>query len=83
MGNPETGDMIPRSGGMRKLRFPDERRGKGKRGGLRIVYYFWRGGPEFWLFMLYDKDEADDLTPSQVAALNRRLKEELEERKMR
>lgn len=39
--NPEAGDVIPGTGGLRKLRFGDERRGKGKCGGLRVIYYWW------------------------------------------
>ena len=39
MDNPEAGDVIKGTGGLRKLRFADEKRGKGKRGGLRIIYY--------------------------------------------
>jgi len=42
MGNPEMGPVVPGAGGLRKLRFTDSRRGKGKRGGLRILYYWWR-----------------------------------------
>lgn len=38
--DPESGDLIPGTGGFRKLRWADERRGKGRRGGLRIIYYF-------------------------------------------
>ena len=38
---PEAGDSIPGTGGLRKLRFADARRGKGKRGGLRVIYYWW------------------------------------------
>jgi len=37
--NPEAGDVIQGTGGLRKLRFADSRRNKGKRGGLRIIYY--------------------------------------------
>ena len=37
--DPEAGDLIPGAGGVRKLRWKDPRRGKGKRGGLRIIYY--------------------------------------------
>jgi hypothetical protein len=37
--NPETGDIVPGTGGFRKMRWVDVRRGKGRRGGLRIVYY--------------------------------------------
>ncbi|HZX23257.1 MAG TPA: hypothetical protein VFF18_06970 [Woeseiaceae bacterium] len=39
MQNPEQGDLIPGTGGFRKIRWEDTRRGKGKRGGLRIIYY--------------------------------------------
>lgn len=42
-------------------------------GGLRLIYYCWNGGPEFWLFTLYDKDEMDDLTPRQREALKQRV----------
>jgi hypothetical protein len=42
--NPEAGDVIKGTGGLRKLRFGDSRRGKGKRGGLRIIYYYWITG---------------------------------------
>ena len=35
----------------------DKRRGKGKRGGLRVIYFYWVRGLEFWLFTLYDKNE--------------------------
>lgn len=38
--NPEAGDVMANSGGFRKMRWQDPRRGKGKRGGLRIVYYY-------------------------------------------
>lgn len=37
--NPELGDLMPGTGGFRKLRWADPRRGKGRRGGLRIIYY--------------------------------------------
>jgi hypothetical protein len=82
MANPEAGDLIEGTGGLRKLRFADARRGKGKRGGLRVIYYFWISGPEFWLFTLYDKDEMSDLTPKQRAALKELVKGELKGRKI-
>ena len=44
---PEAGDMIPGAGGLRKMRFADERRGKGKRSGLRVIYYCWDTGHSF------------------------------------
>ena len=81
MADPEAGEVIEGTGGLRKLRFADARRSKGKRGGLRIVYYYWTGGPEFWLFTLYGKDEAADLTPHQRELLKERVKAELKARR--
>ena len=78
---PEAGNTIPDTGGLRKLRFADARRGKGKRGGLRVIYYWWDAGFQFWLFTLYDKDEMADLTPQQRKALKGMIKAELEARR--
>jgi len=78
---PEAGDLIPGTGGLRKLRHGDTTRGKGKRGGLRIIYFWWEPKRQFWLFTLYDKDELDDLSPKEKAVLKTLLKQELEERK--
>lgn len=78
--NPIAGEVIPHTGGLRKLRFGDERRGKGKRGGLRVIYCYWPTRYEFWLFTLYDKDEATDLTARERAALRGYLRSELEAR---
>ena len=83
MCNPETGALIPGTGGLRKLRFADERRQKGKRGGLRVIYYWWDAGLQFWLFTIYDKDEVADLSPAQREMLKRRIKNELEARRKR
>src|SRR6266480_2090498 len=79
--NPEAGGTIQGTGGLRKVRFRDPRRSKGKRGGLRVIYYWWRDGMQFWLFTLYDKDEMEDLTPKQRKALKEMLKAELEARR--
>lgn len=81
MRNPEAGDVIEGTGGLRKLRFADSRRGKGKRGGLRVIYYWWSAGPQFWLFAIYDKDELADLTAAQRKALKTMIKAELEARR--
>jgi len=80
MKNPEAGDVIEGTGGLRKLRHGDPRRGKGKRGGLRVIYYWWNGGSQFWLFTLYDNDEMADLSPVEKKALKSMLKAELEAR---
>lgn len=74
---------MPDTGGLRKLRFADARRGKGKRGGLRVIYYWWDAGLQFWLFTLYDKDEMADLTPQQRKLLKGMIKAELDARRNR
>lgn len=78
--HPVQGDVIMGTGGLRKMRFADTRRGKGTRGGLRIIYYWWQGGRQFWLFTLYDKDESDDLSAHERAILKQLLHAELEKR---
>lgn len=79
--NPEAGDVIEGTGGLRKLRHGDPRRGKGKRGGLRVIYYWWDGGRQFWLFTLYDKDEMENLSADEKKLLKALLKAELEARR--
>jgi len=74
---PEAGPVIQGTGGLRKLRFHDTRRGKGKRGGLRVIYYWWQAGRQFWLFTLYDKDQKDDLNQDQRGALRALLDAEV------
>ncbi len=80
LSDPECGDVIVGTGGLRKMRFADARRGKGKRGGLRIVYFWWSQGAQFWLFSIYAKDEIEDLSPREKNVLRRMLKDELEAR---
>jgi hypothetical protein len=80
MKNPEAGDVIQGTGGLRKIRYGDERRGKGKRGGLRVIYFWKDAADQFWLFTVYDKDEADDLSPSQRGMLKQRLQLEIKAR---
>jgi len=60
---PEAGKVIPGSGGLRKLRWAMA--GKGKRGGLRIIYYFKKRIDEIWLLTIYSKSELDNL-PTHV-----------------
>jgi hypothetical protein len=81
--NPEAGDMVPGAGGIRKLRWKDPRRGKGRRGGLRVVYYCFLSEQEIWLLTLYDKDEAADLTKDERDHLRRALETERAARKTR
>ena len=74
---PETGDVMPGTGGFRKMRWADIRRGKGRRGGLRIVYYHFRSDHQIWLMTLYGKDEASDLTVKEKNALKAAIQSEL------
>lgn len=75
--NPDAGDVIAGTGGLRKVRIADKGRGKGKSGGIRIIYFFAQSLMQFWLFTLYGKDEQDDLTSDQKKILSKRLKAEL------
>ena len=78
--HPEAGDVIPGTGGLRKLRFGDSNRQKGKRGGLRVIY-FWRCSSEqIWLFSIYSKAEASDLNDEQRKLFRERLHRELKAR---
>jgi hypothetical protein len=77
---PEAGDMIPGTGGFRKLRWADPKRGKGRRGGLRVIYYYFSGENQIWLMTLYDKNEASDLTPKQKQALKTAIEAEIRAR---
>jgi hypothetical protein len=81
--DPEAGDLISAAGGVRKLRWRDSRRGKGKRGGLRIIYYCFLSDEEIWLLTLYGKDEASDLSKSEKTQLRRALEAERATRKRR
>ena len=80
LARPTAGDVIEGTGGLRKLRFGDARRGKGKRGGLRVIYYWWVAGAQFWLFTVYDKDEMSDLSPRERKALAALVQRELQAR---
>jgi hypothetical protein len=75
--NPELGRVIPGTGGLRKLRWADQRRGKGRRGGLRIIYYYFLADQQIWFMTLYNKDEASDLSPKEKKALKKILDKEL------
>jgi hypothetical protein len=81
MKNPELGAVIPGTGGFRKVRWEDPRRGKGKRGGLRVIYYYLIADHQIWFFTLYDKDEATDLTTGEKKALKKAIEAELEARR--
>jgi len=78
--HPGLGDVMTGTGGFRKLRWADERRGKGRRSGLRIVYYYFQTDRQIWLITIYDKDEASDLTPKEKSSLKSAIEAELSAR---
>ncbi len=57
--NPEAGDVIPGSGGVRKLRWRVA--GRGKRGGLRVIYFLRLRQDEVWMLTLYAKNVTDSI----------------------
>lgn len=69
--HPESGDLVPGSGGLRKIRWL--KRGSGKRGGLRVIYYYKTLQGEIWLLTVYSKNEEQNI-PSHIL---KKIKEEL------
>jgi len=72
---PNMGRIIQGSGGLRKVRWGLS--GDGKRGGLRIIYY-WDRPDTVYLLLAYRKSEQEDLTPGQLVVLRRLVKEWLQ-----
>ena len=66
--NPEAGKKIQGTGGIRKLRWGGK--GKGKRGGLRVIYYFYNESSPIFLLTVYGKGVQEDLAPQQKAKLS-------------
>lgn len=66
--NPEAGDLIPGTGGLRKLRWA--KAGKGKRGGYRAIYYYFTEDVPIYLLAIYAKNQQVDLTAAQKARLS-------------
>jgi mRNA-degrading endonuclease RelE of RelBE toxin-antitoxin system len=71
---PSLGQVIKGSGGLRKVRWALP--GKGKRGGVRVIYYWASGQGQILMLMMYSKKEQEDLTPTQVKILRRIVEEE-------
>lgn len=71
---PTQGDLIRGSGGLRKIRW--RRPGMGKRGGLRVIYFWETMSETFYMLMVYRKNDQEDLTPKQAAIMRRLVKEE-------
>ena len=77
--NPAKGQVVAGCGGLRKIRVKDEGRGKGKRGGARVVYLHIPEACRIDLLAIYGKDEKDDLSADErkvLASLARQAKTE-------
>jgi mRNA-degrading endonuclease RelE of RelBE toxin-antitoxin system len=72
MQHPDAGDLIKDTGGCRKLRWGAE--GRGKRGGVRIIYYYRRANGRIWLLTIYAKNETENISSATL----RRLREEID-----
>jgi mRNA-degrading endonuclease RelE of RelBE toxin-antitoxin system len=72
--HPDMGTVIPGSGGLRKTRW--SLAGRGKRGGVRIIYYWAVVNDKILMLFMYAKNEQDDLTPEQLKVLRRLIEEE-------
>ncbi|NJC99019.1 MAG: hypothetical protein C3F07_04195 [Anaerolineales bacterium] len=72
--HPEMGAIIPRSGGLRKVRWSMS--GRGKRGGVRAIYYWVVAEDQILMLFMYPKNEKDDLTPQQLKVLREIVEKE-------
>jgi hypothetical protein len=70
--NPNAGDVIPGSGGCRKVRWA--RKGMGKRGGVRVIYFTRLANGEIWLLLIYAKNVQDNIRGNVL----RQIKAEIE-----
>lgn len=69
---PETGDLIQGSGGFRKMRW--KQGGKGKRGGVRVIYFWEKSTQKLYLVFIYKKSIQEDLTQDQIKLLKSLVK---------
>jgi hypothetical protein len=69
--NPEAGDVVPESGGMRKVRW--SRAGSGKSGGVRVIYYTRLSNGQIVLLTLYAKSKTDNLTGQKLKEIKNAL----------
>jgi hypothetical protein len=75
LANPRRGVVVAGSGGLRKIRFSHQTRGKGKRGGVRIYYLDIPKAERVYLIDIHDKNEKEDLTQSDRKVLKKVVNE--------
>jgi len=68
---PEAGDVVPESGGIRKVRW--RRAGSGKSGGVRVIYFLRTAEEEVVLLTLYVKSKTDNITGAKLKEIRRAL----------
>jgi len=73
---PDAGDLIENTGGLRKVRWSQQKRGKGKRGGIRVIYYWRVSDSLIYMLFAYSKDEQDDLSARQKRVLAALVRQE-------
>ena len=71
---PDAGDLIPRSGGLRKIRLGVA--GRGTRGGARVIYYWVGAQSRIYMLLAYAKNVQEDLTEQQLRSLRALVKQE-------
>src|SRR5437763_8497906 len=71
---PDAGDLVKNSGGLRKIRWKAD--GRGKRSGVRVIYYWAVKQDRLLLLLIYAKAERDDLTRQQLKILREIVEEE-------
>lgn len=76
LSNPESGDLMQGTGGLRKLRWRGT--GRGTRGGTRVIYYWHVQGSVILLLFAYAKNDRDELTQQQRRTLAALVREEFE-----
>ena len=70
--HPDSGKVMPRSNGLRKLRWALT--GRGKRGGARVIYFWWLSDAKILLLDIYAKNEKEDLSADELKKLKQKVK---------